>query len=203
MRTGLTHTLAATSIVMLIAPLCFAADAPKAGNNVPTATVKSQLPDYGIEPGDVLIVSVWKEESLQAEVLVRPDGGISFPLAGDIAAAGKTVDQLRQTITERLIKYIPDPVVTVGIKVLSGSRIYVIGKVNRPGEFPVTRYVDVMQALSMAGGANPFAAVNDIKILRRDNGVQRAINFRYSDVESGKKLEQNIILQSGDEVVVP
>lgn len=163
----------------------------------------SALPDYAIQPGDVLAISVWKEEGLQDAVLVRPDGRMSFPLVGDLTAAGQTVEQLRKVIIERLTKYIPDPVVTVGIKELAGNKIYVIGKVNRPGDFVVTRYVDVMQALSMAGGTNAFAAVNDIKVLHRENGEQRAIPFRYSDVESGKRLGQNIILQGGDIVVVP
>lgn len=161
------------------------------------------LPDYGIQPGDVLTISVWKEEGLQNDVLVRPDGRISFPLVGDIPAAGKSIAQLTTLLTERLTKYIPDPVVTVSVKSLTGNTVYVIGKVNKPGEFTVTHYVDVMQALSMAGGTNAFAAVNDIKVLRRENGSQRAINFRYGDVEAGKRLDQNIILHGGDIVVVP
>lgn len=190
--------------VMLTLPvLCAATDQAK--DVVPDATsaTASALPDYGIQPGDVLTISVWKEEGLQSDVLVRPDGGVSFPLVGDISAAGKSVKQLSALISERLTKYIPDPVVTVSIKALTGNTVYVIGKVNKPGEFPVTHYVDVMQALSMAGGANAFAALNDIKVLRRENGTQHAINFRYSDVESGKKLGQNIILHGGDVVVVP
>ena len=168
-----------------------------------TTSAAPAVPDYGILPGDILMISVWREEGLQGEVLVRPDGGISFPLVGDIQAAGKSVKQISALITEQLTKYIPDPVVNVAIKMLGGNKVYVIGKVNRPGEFPITSYVDVMQALSMAGGANAYASLNNIKILRRENGVQRAIAFRYADIESGKNLEQNVILRSGDVVVVP
>jgi polysaccharide export outer membrane protein len=158
---------------------------------------------YTIQPGDVLTVSVWKEPELQSEVLVRPDGGLSFPLAGDLRAEGQSVVQLQSALTEALRKYIPDPVVTVGVKLIGGSRIYVLGKVNRPGEYPLYRPLDVMQALSLAGGTTPFASVNDIEILRRSNGKQVAIGFRYGDVEKGKALEQNMLLKSGDTVVVP
>ncbi len=158
---------------------------------------------YLIQPGDVLEVSVWKEEDLVKQVLVRPDGGMSFPLAGDIQAAGKSVAELQELITERLTKYIPDPVVTVATLKLDGNKVYVIGKVARPGEFLANRYMDVVQALSVAGGMTPYAADNKITVLRRENGKQRSIPFRYGDIEKGEDLEQNIILQSGDVVVVP
>jgi polysaccharide export outer membrane protein len=159
--------------------------------------------EYRVQPGDVLQVSVWKEEDLQAEVLVRPDGGLSFPLVGDIAARGKTIGAIKTEITERLKRFIPNPNVSVATKMLGGNRIYVLGKVQRPGEFPLVRPVDVMQALSLAGGATSFAALNDIVILHRENGKLQAIPFRYGDVERGKELGQNIVLRSGDTVVVP
>jgi polysaccharide export outer membrane protein len=151
---------------------------------------------YKIQPGDLLEVSVWKEEDLVKQVLVRPDGGMSFPLV-------KSVAELQKAITERITKYIPDPVVTVATMKLDGNKVYVIGKVARPGVFLVTRYVDVVQALSMAGGMTPYASDNKITVLRRENGKQRSIPFRYGDIEKGEDLEQNIILQSGDVVLVP
>lgn len=160
-------------------------------------------PAYRLQPGDVVAVSVWKESELQREVLVRPDGALSFPLAGEIDVDGRTIEQLRIDLVERLKKYVPDPVVTVAVKAIGGNRVYVIGKVSRPGEFPFSSPVDVMQALSLAGGATPFAEVNDIVILRRDNSGQRAMPFRYGEVERGKNLQQNVLLQSGDTVVVP
>ncbi|MFC1772568.1 polysaccharide biosynthesis/export family protein [Pseudomonadota bacterium] len=158
---------------------------------------------YQIQPGDVLVVSVWKEEDLDQEVIVRPDGQITFPLVGEAAAAGNSVENLRLLISERLKKYIPDPVVTVSVRQLTGNTVYVIGKVNRPGVFPIARNVDVMQALSMAGGTSTYAALNDIKILRRENGALKALSFKYAEVEKGKRLEQNVVLQAGDVVVVP
>ena len=158
---------------------------------------------YRIQPGDVLEVSVWKEESLLRQVLVRPDGGMSFPLVGDVQAAGRSVEELQAVVTERLTKYIPDPVVTVSTQQLNGNKVYVIGKVARPGEFVANRYIDVVQALSVAGGMTPYAAANKIKVLRRENGKLKSIPFRYGDIEKGENLQQNIILQSGDVVLVP
>jgi len=158
---------------------------------------------YQIQPGDVLEISVWKEPDLLKVVLVRPDGGVSFPLVGQTQAAGTSVAQLQELITEGLIKYIPDPVVTVAIRELNGNKVYVVGQVPRPGEFVANRYIDVVQALSMAGGMTPYAAANKIKVLRREDGELTAIPFRYGDIEKGENLEQNIILQSGDVVLVP
>ncbi len=116
--------------------------------------------------GDVLEVSVWKETDLQKEVLIRPDGGFTFPLAGEVDARGKSVESIRSLLVDRLQKYVPTPVVTVAVKSIGGNRIYVLGKVNRAGDFPLSRSLDVMQAISLAGGTTPYAAVNDIVILR-------------------------------------
>jgi polysaccharide export outer membrane protein len=158
---------------------------------------------FMVGPEDVLEVSVWKEEGLRKDVLVLPDGSMSFPLVGDLAAAGRSIGDIRKEIGKRLEKFIPDPVVSVAVNRVASQRIYVIGKVLKPGDFPVGRYVDVLQALAMAGGLNPFAASNDIKIIRRDQGRQTVLPFRYSDVERGQRLEQNVVLQAGDVVVVP
>src|SRR5580658_102491 len=158
---------------------------------------------YLVQPGDVLTVTVWKETDLTGDVLVRPDSGLSFPLVGDLDARGKTVEQLREEITARLTRYIPSPVVTVAAKTVAGNHIYVVGRVQKPGEYPMARDVDVMQALSLAGGATPFAAVNDIIILRRLSAGQIVLHFQYNDVARGQDLRQNVVLQPGDTVVVP
>lgn len=160
-------------------------------------------PGYKLQPGDVLSISVWKEQDLQQAVLVRPDGGISFPLVGDLQAQGATVEDVRQQITRKLGRFIPDVQVSVALQELNGNLVYVVGKVNRPGVYPFSNNVDVMQALGMAGGANAFAALNEIKVLRRESGKLRSIAFRYSDIEKGRNLDQNIVLQSGDTVIVP
>lgn len=158
---------------------------------------------YRLRPGDVLTISVWKETDLQADALIRPDGGMSFPLAGELQAADHTVSEMTGLLETRIRKFIPDAVVTVAVKTTNGNRVYVIGKVNKAGDFPLFGPLDVMQALSLAGGATPFADTNSIRVLRRNGGHQISIEFRYGDVERGRKLDQNILLQSGDTVVVP
>ena len=159
--------------------------------------------DYKIGPEDVLFISVWKEEELQREVLVRPDGGISFPLAGDVVVAGKTPAEVEQEITTRVQQYIPEAVVTVSVQTVSGYTIFVNGKVKQPGKFVVGRYMDVVQAITLAGGLDTFADEDKIKVIRRQNGRQVVHPFNYTQVKKGKNLEQNIILQSGDVIVVP
>jgi polysaccharide export outer membrane protein len=168
---------------------------------MPAATASTEI--YLIQPGDLLLIDVWKEKELQREVTVRPDGGLNFPLVGDLDASGKTTEQLQKEIATKLAKYVPDPVVTISVRQSLGNVIYVVGKVNKPGNYAVNRTTDVMQALSMAGGLSPYAAENKIKILRREHGVLKSIPFKYSRVEKGQDLEQNIILQGGDVVVVP
>jgi len=171
-------------------------------NSSSSENIESIL-NYKIGPGDLLSISVWKEEGLQQDVLIRPDGGMSFPLAGDILAGGKSVSELQAILVDKIKHYIPDPVVTVSLRQLQNNKVFVVGKVNRPGEFVASHYVDVMQALAMAGGLNAFASADDIKILRRINGELKSKPFEYDSVVKGENLEQNIILRSGDVVVVP
>lgn len=158
---------------------------------------------YQVQPGDLLHVQVWREEGLDQEVLVRPDGGFSFPLAGDISAVGRTVEELRQEITDRLERLIPGLVVTVSVREINGNKVYVLGQVNNPGEFVMNPRIDVVQALSIAGGTTAFASTNDIFVLRRENGRQVALPFQLNDIVRQRNLDQNILLESGDVVVVP
>jgi polysaccharide export outer membrane protein len=158
---------------------------------------------YAVKPGDSLSISVWKEPDLQGTVLVTPDGAFAFPLVGLVDARGKTVTELQQIMTERLARYIADPVITVSVHDIKGNKVYVIGQVKQPGEFIVNPRVDVMQALSMAGGTTPFASLDNIVILRRTGDKQEALRFDYSGVARGRNLEQNIELRAGDVVVVP
>jgi polysaccharide export outer membrane protein len=192
-------------ILIALPALAFTASAGANGSiSAPPESGARAAGTYRIQPGDMLLISVWKETDLQAEVVVRPDGWLSFPLAGDQIAEGRTIEELRQALVERLRKYVPDPVVTVAVRQLGGNRIYVMGKVNRPGEFLFSKPLDVMQSLTLAGGTTSFADTNDIRILRReDDGKQVVIQFRYDEVARGRRLEQNIVLRSGDTVVVP
>jgi polysaccharide export outer membrane protein len=174
---------------------------------VNTLTVQLARADapYRVNPGDVLEVFIWNEKELTREVLVRPDGLISVPLAGQIAAGGRTVPEIETALTEVLTRFLKDkPTVTVSLRQSNGYRIYVLGKVNRPGEYPIARPTDIMQALALAGGLNAFAAENDVIVLHRDAaGAQKSTRFRYSDVKSGDALDTNTVLQAGDVVVVP
>ncbi len=164
---------------------------------------RAQEAAYLVKPGDLLQVAVWKEPELQRPVLVRPDGGFSFPLAGEVDARGKSVADIQKLLTDRLKKFIADPVVTVAVQEVRGNKVYVIGQVNKPGEFIVNPSVDVMQALSMAGGTTPFASLGNIMVLRRKDGKQLTFPFRFTEIVKGRELEQNVMLEAGDVVVVP
>ena len=176
----------------------------KWGQNVDlTGGVVITDPAYVIGPEDALDISVWKDETLKSAALVRPDGGISFPLAGDFIVAGKTASQVRDELVKRLEKFIPEPVVTVSVVRVASYRIYVIGRVNKPGDFQAGRNIDVLQALSIAGGMTPFASEDDIRIIRKVDGKTVSIPFEYSRVRKGGDLSQNITLKSGDVLLVP
>ena len=159
--------------------------------------------NYIIGPGDVLIISIWKDESLTQEVVVLPDGTISFPLIGLIKAEGKTITDLKTEIEKRIKKFVPDPVLWVSVKSMNSSYIYVLGRVNNPGRFLLNSQVSILQALAIAGGVNPFASNNDIKVFRQEGGVTILLPFHYDSVIKGKHIEENVSLKRGDVVIVP
>ncbi len=159
--------------------------------------------DYRLGPDDVLMISVWKNPELTREVIVRPDGKISFPLVGETQAGGRSVQALEEELKEKVSEYIPGVNLTVMVNQANNYKIYVIGQVPRPGEYRLGQAINVMQALSKAGGLATFAQRDEIIILRTENGAQKKIPFNYKEVKQGKHLEQNINLQPGDVVVVP
>jgi polysaccharide export outer membrane protein len=160
--------------------------------------------DYRLHAGDKLDVSVWKEPDMQRPIVViAPDGKFAFPLAGEITAAGRTPAEVRQEIETKLAKYIPDAVVTVGITDVAGNVAYVIGQVTKPGSFVMNPRINVLQALSLAGGGTPFAKLDSIIVIRASQTGQRVIPFRFSQVSAGRDLDQNVMLESGDVVLVP
>ncbi|MEE9321157.1 MAG: polysaccharide biosynthesis/export family protein [Granulosicoccus sp.] len=166
-------------------------------------TAQGGAVEYRIGPEDVLHISVWKEDDLDRKVLVRPDGGISFPLAGDIQVSGRTPLEVQDEIRSRLQRYVPDAEVTVSVDTISGYTVFVLGEVNKPGQFTLGRYVDVLQALTLAGGTTPYANEKNIQILRRQDGQQVSYSFNYRNIKRGRGQDQNIVLQSGDVIVVP
>lgn len=173
----------------------------KWGDNI--ERVVATDPAYVIGPEDALDIAVWKDDTLKGTVLVRPDGGISFPLAGDFVVAGMTAVQARDELVKRLEKFIPEPVVTVAVVKVSSYHIYVLGRVNKPGELLVGRNIDVLQALTLAGGLTPFASEDGIRVIRKVDNLTISIPFQYSKVRKGVDLTQNITLKSGDVLLVP
>lgn len=158
---------------------------------------------FVLGPGDTIEISVWREDTLQKNVQVRPDGKISFPLIGDIQAEGRTVEELRIDIQEKISEYVPDSPVSVILNELNSSRAYVIGKVASPGVVLLTGNIRIMQALAIRGGLTTFAGESDINLIREVDGVQKVYEFDYDDVADGDDLEQNLVLQPGDTIVVP
>lgn len=158
---------------------------------------------YHVGPQDVLDIFVWREPDLTKPVVVRPDGGISFPLAGDLMVAGKTPAEIQAELTKRIQAYVPEAVVTVSVSQIASYRIYVLGKVNNPGEYVLGTRVDVAKALAIAKGLNPYAEQDKIRIVRREQDGERVFDFNYADVLQGKNLQQNILLKGGDLIIVP
>ena len=160
-------------------------------------------PNYIIGAQDVLDVSVWKEAELTRTVPVRPDGKISLPLLNDVQAAGLTPTQLAAEITASLKKFVTNPQVTVIVSQINSQRVYILGEAARPGAYPLLPGMNVLQALSSAGGFTMFANMKKIYVLRQEGGKQEKFPFNYKDVIDGKRPEQNIVLKAGDQIVVP
>jgi len=160
-------------------------------------------PNYIIGPEDELNINVWKEPDISRAVPVRPDGKISLPLLNDVQASGLTPMQLGTEITTRLKKFIADPQVTIIVTRSTAQRIYLVGEVSRAGAYPLSPNMTVMEALSSAGGCTIFAKQKKIYILRKENGKELRFQFNYREVLVGQRTEQNIVLKSGDTIVVP
>jgi polysaccharide export outer membrane protein len=159
-------------------------------------------PDYVIGADDTLHISVWKEPDLTETLPVRPDGKISMPLLNDITAAGLTPLQLRDSISERLKKYIADPRVTVVVTGMNSRRVFVTGEVTHTGPMTLLPHMTMLQALAQAGFTQ-FANPKAIYLLRNENGKQQKLPFNYKEVVKGNHPEQNIELRPGDTIVVP
>ncbi len=159
--------------------------------------------DYKIAPADVLEISIWGEQDLTRQLVVRPDGKVSFPLIGDIEVAGKTTAQIKSLVEKKIKAYIPSASATVIVSQLGSLQYYVIGKVAKPGMFNVSRKLSVLQALALAGGLTTFADEDGISIIRYRKGKVLHLPFNYNEVKKGKNLQQDILLERGDVVLVP
>jgi polysaccharide export outer membrane protein len=156
---------------------------------------------YRIGPEDVLHISVWGNEELTRDATVRPDGKISLPLIQDIQAEGLTAAELSEVIHQKLLGYVKDPNVAVIVTEINAPKVFVIGQVTRPGEYPLRSDMSVLQALSLAGGFTPFASPKKITVLRNKGGEReiRKVNY-YDMIDNG---EGNYMLKPGDTIVVP
>jgi polysaccharide export outer membrane protein len=174
--------------------------------------VTAQTASYRLQPGDTVEVSVWQDEKLNRQVVVRPDGMISFPLAGQIRAGGQTLVAVEQALKQRLQgKYTSDLDVTVALATLATRDelgldrfIYVTGEVNKPGQFDIGRRgINVLQAIALSGGFGPYAATSRILVQRRIKGEEVSYLFNYDEIESGRGPGGNMSLRAGDVVIVP
>ena len=173
-----------------------------AKTNKPADAGTATPPDYVIGADDTLHISVWKEPDLTESLPVRPDGKISMPLLNDVMAAGLTPLELKDSITEKLKKYIADPRVTVVVTAMNSRRIFVTGEVLHTGPMALLPHMTTLQALAQAGFTQ-FANLKSIYVLRAENGKQVKLPFNYKEVVKGNRPEQNIVLKPGDTVVVP
>jgi polysaccharide export outer membrane protein len=159
---------------------------------------------YRVGSGDVLKVNVWKHDELSQQVTVRPDGKFSLTLIGDIEADGRTVDEIGADISKRAARFFQDnPPVSVQVAEVKSYKIYVVGEVQRGGEFTPNHQVTVLHGLAMAGGFTRFASPDRIIIVRKDSHGERRIPFDYDAVVNNGDLQENLALQSGDTVIVP
>ena len=169
----------------------------------PRATDPVLPPGYVIGTDDLLSIVYWKDKDMSADAQVRPDGRIALPLINEVQAAGLTPEQLREKITEESRKYMEDANVTVVVRQINSRKVFITGEVNRPGPYPLTAKITVIQLISMAGGLREYADSKKIVIMRTVDGKPVSLKFNYKDVTEGKNLEQNIELKPGDTVVVP
>lgn len=167
-------------------------------------SARAQAAEYRIGAGDVLEITTWKEPELsRRDILVRMDGKISFPLLGDVAAAGMTPVELTDTIQNGLKHYVTSPVVTVTVTNPGSQRIYILGEVVRTGEYPLIKNLTVLQAFALAGGFTQWAAKDEIILLRGEPGREKTYKINYKEIVRGRSTENNLPLQANDTIVVP
>jgi len=166
--------------------------------------VTADKPDiYKLRQGDTVLISVWREDALQKQVVVLPDGSITLPLVGRVEVAGLSTPEVEQRITIKLKEYLPEPIVSVVIIGIDGNRAYVMGKVIHPGSLIISGPVTVLQAISIVGGLDKFADESGIKVIRAKLEGQEVFPVNYKDIISGRNMSTNVQLKAGDTLVVP
>jgi polysaccharide export outer membrane protein len=181
-----------------IAAVCSEPSKAKAAAPPPAAE------EYMIGPDDLLAVNVWKEPEISRNVVVRPDGRISLPLVGDLRASGRTPAQLQDEIKGQLLNYLSNPEVTVIVQEARSQKFNILGEIEHPGSYPLSRSMTVLDAIAIAGGLRDFAKSRKIYVLRiKADGSLARLQFNYKEVIKGQSLSQNVELQPRDTVVVP
>ena len=159
--------------------------------------------DYLIGPGDVLSIDVWKEPEMSKQVSVRLDGEVSLPLINDVKAAGFTCTELRKQLAEKYKDFVDVPEVSVTVLESRSKRIYLLGKIKRPGEYPLQKNMTIVHAISLGGGLAEWAESSDIKLIRKIKGTEKTFRVDYDAIVSGEDLAQNVQLQPDDTIFVP
>lgn len=196
---GLWTLLALMSLSPLVSTVLAS---PKAiSNNAASPATKDV--EYIIGRGDQLRVMVWKEKDLSQAMSVRIDGRISLPLIGDVMAAGKTISGLTHELEKRFASVVTDPAVSVMLIQSKSWRYYIIGKINKPGEFPIDFPITILQAIAKSGGFTQWAKSDNISILRQTDGHDKIFKFNYDAVTKGRDLAQNVQIKPGDTIIVP
>jgi polysaccharide biosynthesis/export protein len=195
--------VAATVLIFMLIGVggCSQQNAQYQGMSVPPT-------EFLIGPEDVLVVTVWRNQELSKEVIVRPDGKISLPLIGDIMAAGLSAQVLSKHVADALAEFMSTPTVSVQVKEINSYHIFAVGEVGKPGKIPLKSFTSVVQGISYAGGFTTFASRNNVHVLRmvknsQGETKQVMIPVPYLDIIQGKNLEANFILKAGDVIVVP
>jgi len=203
--------VAALALIALAPASLGAQDQPSGANARVAATPHPSTnsrataePPYVIGPDDVLSIVFWKDKDLSVDVTVRPDGKISLPLLNDVQAQGRTPDELRDALKSAAQAYLEDPNPTVIVKEIKSRRVFITGQVEKPGPYPLTGDMTVLQLIALAGGMREFADGSNITIMRKAaDGSTQMLPFNYRDVLKRKNLRQNVQLKPGDTVVVP
>lgn len=198
------HLLSAFALTLICTfalPAMAEKPSPEVAKDATDATADGEA--FQILPGDVLQITVWKEDGMDREIVVLPDGSVTYPLIGTLNVRGSSPTQLQGIIKQKLKKFIPEASVTVMVKAPLGHTISVLGQVAKPGEIVMGKRMGVMEALSQVGGLTPYANTSHINVLRYVDGKKTSIEFPYDDIAKGRHLEKDIDLKPGDVVVVP
>ena len=191
-------------VAMLFVLMVLSSNVSAVGQEPPPSAPATDMPaEYVIGLGDQLQIMVWKEPELTQTLSVRIDGRISLPLIGDVEAAGKTIRGLKKILEEKYTVVIAEPAVSVMLAQSKSWRYYIIGKVARPGEFPIDFPITVLQAIAQSGGFQEWAKTDKISIVRREDGRETIVPFNYEALVNGQNLQQNALVKPGDTIIIP